>query len=73
MGNASAGIENGQAMFEAYRERFGLDDPLYIQYVQVHVEHAATSTFGESLSAYPCGSLGYRWSGHRVVDQFNWR
>ena len=31
MANASAGIENGQAMFEAYRERFGLDDPLYIQ------------------------------------------
>jgi peptide/nickel transport system permease protein len=52
MANASAGIENGQAMFEAYRKRFGLDDPLYIQYVK-HMGNTLRFDFGESLSAYP--------------------
>ena len=52
MGNASAGIENGQALFEAYRKRFGLDDPLYIQYIK-HMWNTLRFDFGESLSAYP--------------------
>ena len=52
MANASAGIENGQAMFEAYRERFGLDDPLYIQYAK-YMWNTLRLDFGESLSAYP--------------------
>lgn len=52
MSNASAGIENGQAMFEAYRKRFGLDDPLYIQYAK-YMWNTLRLDFGESLSAYP--------------------
>lgn len=52
MANASAGIENGQAMFEAYRKRFGLDDPLYIQYAK-YMWNVVRLDFGESLSAYP--------------------
>ncbi len=52
MANASAGIENGQAMFEAYRQRFGLDDPLYIQYFK-YMGNTLRFDFGESLSAYP--------------------
>ncbi len=52
MANASAGIENGQAMFEAYRKRFGLDDPLHIQYVK-YMWNTLRLDFGESLSAYP--------------------
>lgn len=52
MSNASAGIENGQAMFEAYRKRFGLDDPLYIQYFK-YMGNTLRLDFGESLSAYP--------------------
>ena len=52
MANASAGIENGQAMFEAYRKRFGLDDPLYIQYTR-YMWNTLHLDFGESLSAYP--------------------
>jgi peptide/nickel transport system permease protein len=52
MSQASAGIENGQAMFEAYRKRFGLDDPLYIQYVK-YLGNSARLDFGNSLSAYP--------------------
>ncbi len=52
MANASAGIENGQAMFEAYRKRFGLDDPLYIQYGK-YMWNTLRFDFGESLSAYP--------------------
>jgi peptide/nickel transport system permease protein len=52
MANASAGIENGQAMFEAYRKRFGLDDPLYVQYFK-YMWNTVRLDFGESLSAYP--------------------
>lgn len=52
MANASAGIENGQAMFEAYRKRFGLDDPMYIQYAK-YMWNTLRFDFGESLSAYP--------------------
>ena len=52
MANASAGIENGQAMFEAYRKRFGLDDPIYIQYAK-YMWNTVRFDFGQSLSAYP--------------------
>jgi peptide/nickel transport system permease protein len=54
MSQASAGIENGQAMFEAYRKRFGLDDPIYVQYVK-YMWNTLRLDFGESLSAYPAG------------------
>src|SRR5205807_7746361 len=52
MANASTGIENGQEMFEAYRKRFGLDQPLYIQYAK-YMWNTAHFDFGQSLSAYP--------------------
>ena len=52
MSQASAGIENGQAMFEAYRQRFGLDEPMYIQYVK-YMWNTIRLDFGKSLSAYP--------------------
>jgi peptide/nickel transport system permease protein len=52
MANASAGIENGQAMFEAYRKRFGLDDPIYVQYAK-YLWNTARLDLGQSLSAYP--------------------
>src|SRR6516225_3102183 len=52
MANASAGIENGQAMFEAYRKRFGLDDPLYVQYAK-YMWNTAHLDLGQSLAAYP--------------------
>jgi peptide/nickel transport system permease protein len=52
MASASTGIENGQEMFEAYRQRFGLDQPLYVQYAK-YLWNAAHLDFGQSLSAYP--------------------
>jgi peptide/nickel transport system permease protein len=52
MANASGGLENGQAMFEAYRKRFGLDEPMYIQYVK-YMANTVRLDFGQSLSAYP--------------------
>lgn len=52
MAQASAGIENGAALFEAYRERFGLNDPLYVQYLK-YLWNSIRLDFGESLSAYP--------------------
>jgi peptide/nickel transport system permease protein len=52
MANASTGIENGKEMFDAYRQRFGLDQPLYIQYVK-YMWNTVRFDFGQSLSAYP--------------------
>ena len=52
MANASTGIENGKEMFDAYRQRFGLDQPLYIQYAK-YMWNTARFDFGQSLSAYP--------------------
>jgi len=52
MAQASAGIENGQAMFEAYRERFGLNKPLYVQYFD-YLKNTLRLDLGFSLSAYP--------------------
>jgi peptide/nickel transport system permease protein len=52
MASASAGIENGQAMFEAYRKRFGLDEPIYLQYGK-YMWNTVRLDFGQSLSAYP--------------------
>jgi peptide/nickel transport system permease protein len=54
MQQASSGIENGQAMFEAYRERFGLNDPMYIQYFR-YLQNTLRFDLGYSLSAYPAG------------------
>ena len=54
MAQASAGIENGQAMFEAYRKRFGLDEPIYVQYAK-YMWNTVRLDFGQSLSAYPAG------------------
>ena len=52
MANASTGIENGKEMFDAYRQRFGLDQPLYVQYAK-YMLNTARFDFGQSLSAYP--------------------
>lgn len=54
MQQASSGIEHGQAMFEAYREMFGLNDPLYIQYLK-YLRNVLRLDFGYSLSAFPAG------------------
>jgi peptide/nickel transport system permease protein len=52
MANASTGIENGKEMFDAYRVRFGLDQPLYVQYAK-YMWNTLHFDFGQSLSAYP--------------------
>jgi len=54
MQQASSGIENGQAMFEAYRERFGLNEPMYVQYF-TYLWNTVRLDFGFSLSAFPAG------------------
>ena len=56
MQQASSGIENGQAMFEAYRERFGLNKPMYVQYF-TYLWNTFRLDFGYSLSAYPAGVM----------------
>jgi peptide/nickel transport system permease protein len=52
MASASTGVENGKEMFDAYRQRFGLDQPLYIQYLK-YMWNTLHLDFGQSLSAYP--------------------
>jgi peptide/nickel transport system permease protein len=52
MANASSGIENGKEMFDAYRTRFGLDQPIYIQYGK-YMWNTVRFDFGQSLAAYP--------------------
>jgi peptide/nickel transport system permease protein len=52
MASASTGVENGKEMFDAYRQRFGLDQPLYIQYAK-YMWNTLHLDFGQSLSAYP--------------------
>jgi peptide/nickel transport system permease protein len=52
MAAVSTGVENGKEMFEAYRKRFGLDEPLYIQYAK-YMWNTLHLDFGQSLSAYP--------------------
>lgn len=51
---ASAGIEGGEAMYEAYREMFGLNDPMHIQYVN-YLWNTVRLELGFSLSAFPAG------------------
>src|ERR1043165_6793492 len=52
MASGSTGVENGKEMFDAYRQRFGLDQPLYIQYAR-YMWNTLHLDFGQSLSAYP--------------------
>jgi peptide/nickel transport system permease protein len=52
MASASTGVENGKEMFDAYRQRFGLDQPLYVQYAK-YMWNTLHLDFGQSLSAYP--------------------
>jgi peptide/nickel transport system permease protein len=51
---ASAGIEGGEAMFKAYREMFGLDQPMHIQYLN-YLWNTVRMDLGYSLSAFPAG------------------
>src|SRR6266436_5532148 len=68
MANASAGIETGQAMFEAYRKRFGLDEPIYLQYGK-YMWNTLRLDFGQSLSAYPADVSEIVRPGHRMVHR----
>jgi peptide/nickel transport system permease protein len=52
MASASTGVENGKEMFDAYRQRFGLDQPLYVQYAK-YMWNVFHLDFGQSLAAYP--------------------
>ncbi len=45
-------VENAQEMVESYRERFGLNDPIYVQYFK-YIYNAATFNTGYSLAFFP--------------------
>ncbi|MCP4356629.1 MAG: ABC transporter permease [Chloroflexi bacterium] len=45
-------VENAEAMVESYRERFGLNDPIYVQYFK-YLYNAATFNNGYSLAFFP--------------------
>jgi peptide/nickel transport system permease protein len=53
--SAQAGfIENSTAIIEAWKARFGLNDPLYIQYLRF-LGNAARFDLGYSITAFPAG------------------
>lgn len=52
----SSGIEGGEEMFKAYRNMFGLDDNLGVQYVR-YLWNTLRFQFGFSLSSFPAGVL----------------
>jgi peptide/nickel transport system permease protein len=45
-------IENSAALIDAWRKRFGLDDPQYIQYLR-YIYNSATFNLGYSLAYFP--------------------
>ena len=49
---AGANVENAQEIVAAYRERFGLNDPVYVQYFK-YLYNAATFNTGYSLAFFP--------------------
>lgn len=50
--NEGANVENADEMIASYRERFGLDDPIYIQYLK-YIYNAVTFNNGYSLAFFP--------------------
>ncbi|MDQ1301232.1 MAG: peptide/nickel transport system permease protein, partial [Chloroflexota bacterium] len=45
-------VENAQELISAWKERFGLDAPLYVQYVR-YLRNLARFDFGYSLARFP--------------------
>ncbi len=45
-------VENADQMIESYRERFGLNDPIYVQYFK-YLYNSATFNTGYSLAFFP--------------------
>jgi len=52
LSNQAGYIENSAAMIEAWRARFGLDGPWYVQYVS-YIRSVLTFDLGFSLSSFP--------------------
>lgn len=50
--NEGTNVENADEMIASYRERFGLDDPIYIQYFK-YIYNAVTFNNGYSLAFFP--------------------
>jgi len=50
--NEGTNVENADEMIASYRERFGLDDPIYIQYLK-YIYNAITFNNGYSLAFFP--------------------
>ena len=49
-------VENAQEMVDSYRERFGLNDPVYVQYIK-YLYNSATFNTGYSLAFSLRGSM----------------
>jgi peptide/nickel transport system permease protein len=52
MSSAGGFVEDSEAIIEGWRERFGLDDPLGIQYLK-YMGNLATFDFGYSVANFP--------------------
>src|SRR5690606_35249611 len=52
MSRQSGRVEGGAQLIAAWRERFGLDDPLPVQYLR-YLRSLVTFDFGYSLAQFP--------------------
>jgi peptide/nickel transport system permease protein len=59
-------IENAQEIIESWKNRFGLNDPLYVQYFR-YMGNLVRFDFGYSLSNFPSDRLGNRQARHTMV------
>ena len=55
-------VENAQELIAAWKERFGLDEPLYVQYVR-YLGRLVRFDFGYSLARFP--TTAGSWSNRR--------
>lgn len=60
MASAGANVEGADQIIEAYRDRFGLDDPLYIQYTK-YLWSLVRFDFGVSISVFPTPVSSIIW------------
>lgn len=69
-------VENSEKIIEGWRERFGLNDPISIQYFR-YIGNLATFDFGISLANFPSPvseiiAMSLPWSYWINVYQFNY-
>ena len=61
-------VENAQELIAAWKERFGLDEPFYVQYVR-YLGRLVRFDFGYSLAKFPITAWELVKTGAAVVNR----